>query len=139
MNLKRYFFVSKTRLKDNILYPRIPDNRLTRNGLEESVTKRICVSQSLIGCLHSTEIYYFCKTIYLYSCLIDSNKVIQPSEKQVNDVIWTGEEWIVEPVEMKLVTILHVKKELISDTYCKYIIQDKKSDGFYKTEMCQHI
>ena len=53
MSINRYFFVSNTRLKDNIIYPRVPKNRLTESGLEDNTTPRICVSKSIIGCLAS--------------------------------------------------------------------------------------
>ena len=138
MSINRYFFVSNTRLKDNTIYPRVPKNRLTESGLEDNTTPRICVGKSIIGCLASVGSYTKRKRLYLYQCFVDSDSVIQPTEKQVNDSIWTGEEWIVAPATMELVTILHVKKENICEKYYKYIIEDKRSMGFYHTEMIQY-
>ena len=63
-------------------------------------------SKSIIGCLASVGSYTKRKRLYLYQCFVDSDSVIQPTEKQVNDSIWTGEEWIVAPATMELVTIL---------------------------------
>lgn len=38
--------------------------------------------------------------VYIHQC--KSNNVIQPTTDQVVDVCFTGEQWILEPVKMKL-------------------------------------
>lgn len=134
----RYYFVSKEKLKNNIIKPRIPINRLTLSGREDNKTRRICVSKSILGCLHSTEIYANRKRIYLYYCEVNPENIIQPTSAQVSDAKFTGEEWIVVDTEMILVTVLHVTKEYISDEYIKYTIKDKDSAGFYHLDIITH-
>lgn len=137
--INKYYFVSKKRLTNVIIKPRVPKNRLTESGREDNKTERICVSKSIFGCLYSTAIYQNRKRIYLYYCEVDNKNVIQPTEKQVNDGKYTGEEWIICPVTMKLETILHITSEKITNDYIKYIIKDKDTIGFYRMEIVEHI
>lgn len=118
-----YFFVSSKNFNNKILTPRIPKNRLTKNGKEDNIVPRICVSKSLLGCIESTEVYGNYKRIYVHTC--QSIKVTQPSLNQVNDAYLFGEEWILEPVEMKLFTILYMKKEIINEHYSKLTFRNK--------------
>lgn len=98
----RYYFVSNQNFNGEILYPRIPENRMNK---EDSETKRICVSQSIDGCLVAT--YYDPEDIiYVHYC--ESDKVTTPTVKQVEDAPITGEQWILESVEMKLFMILKI-------------------------------
>lgn len=92
----QYYFVSDQNFDNETLHPRIPENRLY--GEDEEI-ERICVSQSVDGCLIAT---YYCKgdEIYVHKC--ESNSVISPTIDQVADSYFTGEQWITEPVEMKL-------------------------------------
>lgn len=135
--MNNYYFISDKRIENEVLYPRVPHNRLTVRGLEENKTPRICVSKSILGCLKSTGLYQNRKILYLYLCYAHTKDVKQPCRDEVNDSIWTGEEWVLVPVEMHLLTVLHVSKQPISQNYCKYIIEDKKSDGYYKIEICE--
>lgn len=118
-----YYFVSNKNFNQQILYPRIPDNRLTRKGYEDNITPRICVSKSLLGCIHSSELYTKYRRIYVYTC--SSDYVMQPNSKQVDDAYLTGEEWILKPVQMKLFLILHITKEIINGQYSRWIFKDK--------------
>lgn len=137
--LNKYYFVSNTKLKDEVLKPRIPQNRLTKSGREDNTTPRICVSKSIIGCLQSTNTYISKKRLYLYSCEVDSNDVIQPKERQVRDAKFTGEEWITIPTKFNLESILHITKETLTKDYVKYIIKDKDSIGFFHLTFVEHI
>ena len=137
--LNKYYFVSNTKLKDEVLKPRIPQNRLTKSGREDNTTPRICVSKSIIGCLQSTNTYISKKRLYLYYCEVDSNYVIQPKERQLRDAKFTGEEWITIPTEFTLESILHITKETLTKDYVKYIIKDKDSIGFFHLTFVEHI
>lgn len=137
--MSKYYFISNRRLREEILYPRIPRNRLTESGREDNKTPRICVSKSIIGCLQSTSTYETRKILYLYSCEVEDKFVIQPTERQVSDAKFTGEEWIISPAKFSLETILHISKENITEDYIKYIIKDKESLGFFHLELVQHI
>ena len=100
-----YYFISKHNFDSDILEPRIPINRLED---EDDKIKRVCVSKSIVGCLSAiappeNEI------LIVHTC--DSINVIQPTVEQVPDVMFTGEEWILEPVNMNyLMTIKTIKK-----------------------------
>lgn len=118
-----YFFVSTKNFNNQILIPKIPDNRLTKSGQEDNITPRICVSKSLLGCIKSTELYAKYKRIYVHNC--ESNQVIQPTQKQVNDAYLFGEEWIVKPVEMKLFVVLHIQRNIINNQYSEWKFKNK--------------
>lgn len=60
------------------------------------------MSQSINGCLTAIGSRFdLGDTVYIHQC--ESDMALQPTEKQVNDVHFTGEQWIVEPVTMTLV------------------------------------
>jgi hypothetical protein len=115
-----YYFVSGKSFNNKLLYPKIPKNKANR---EDYITPRICVSKSLIGCLESTDIYTKNKRIYVHTC--NSDFVIQPTNKQVEDAYLFGEEWILEPVKMELFTTLYVQKEIINEQYSIWKFKNK--------------
>lgn len=39
--LNKYYFVSNTKLKDEVLKPRIPQNRLTKSGREDNTIQHL--------------------------------------------------------------------------------------------------
>lgn len=109
----RYYFVSTQNFDDKILYPRIPKNRMVN---EDEDIERICVSQSIDGCLVATY-YDVGDIIYVHTC--ESDKVITPTEEQVKDAPFTGEQLILEPVKMELFMKLKIKdkiKRIVGDT-----------------------
>lgn len=135
-----YYFVSTKSFNNKILQPKIPKNKASS---EDYITPRICVSKSLLGCLESTDIYTKHKRVYVHTC--NSNNIIQPSYKEVNDAYLFGEEWILESVEMKLFTILYIEKEIINEQYSKWKFINKDEsvsfsitgfdyDRFYKVK-----
>ena len=79
------------------MYPKVPVNRMVN---EDSSTKRICVSQSINGCLTAIGDFNVGDLVYIYEC--NSDLVSQPLLSQVVDRCFTGEQWILEPVKMKL-------------------------------------
>ena len=48
---KEVFFISTEGLDGQTLIPRVPKNFLTERGYEDNVTKRVCLSTSIMGCL----------------------------------------------------------------------------------------
>jgi len=92
-----YYFASKNNFDRETLTPRIPTNRMK---CEDDIIQRICVSQSINGCLTAVGLFNIGDIIYIHKC--NSNNVIQPSIEQVGDVCFTGEQWILEPVKMEL-------------------------------------
>jgi len=119
-----YYFVSDKNFDGQILYPRIPYNRMDN---EDDEIERICVSQSIDGCLLATY-YGLTDIVYVHSC--ESDKVISPTIKQVPDTPFTGEQWIIEPVKMKLFITIKItqiiKREFHNmpmDIYCYKIME----------------
>lgn len=96
-----YYFASNKNLDNEILYPRVPKNRMK---CEDEKVQRICVSQSINGCLSAISPNVG-DLIYIHKCT--SNKVVQPNLDQVIDSFLTGELWILESVKME--KILKIK------------------------------
>lgn len=133
--LHKYYFVSTRRFKSGtLIFPRIPDNRLTRSGKENNAIPRICVSQSIQGCIESVQAYFH-KRIYLYSFTVDSSLVMQPSERDVSDANMTGEEWLLEPHIIEFITTLHNDVHPICKNWSRCDIHDSPSIGFYSIEV----
>jgi len=81
-----------------VLEPRIP---VCKYNCEDSEIKRICVSQSINGCLTAIGSRFdLGDKVYIHQC--ESDNVIQPTSEQVKDVHLTGEQWILEPIAMTL-------------------------------------
>lgn len=97
----KYYFVSDKNLDGETLYPRVPTNRMK---IEDCWTPRICVSQSINGCLSAIGAVATNKIYYVHEC--ESESVKQPLPKYVPDVCFTGEIWITKPVEMKLFMVI---------------------------------
>ena len=94
-----YYFASKQNFDGKVLEPRIPQHKYDS---EDSETSRICVSQSVNGCLTAIGSRFdLGDKVYIHQC--ESDNVIQPTVEQVKDVHFTGEEWILEPATMVLI------------------------------------
>ncbi|MCE5220188.1 MAG: hypothetical protein LLF98_02675 [Clostridium sp.] len=103
----KYYFASMEDFNNVELKPRIPIDRMK---IENDYTERICVSQSIVGCLTALRKFDLNDIVYIYEC--ESNNVYQPTTEEVPDVCFTGEEWILEPVTMKyFMTIIIVNKK----------------------------
>ena len=121
-----YYFVSTKNFDGKILSPRIPVNRMNN---EDECTKRICVSQSIDGCLVATY-YEVGEMVYVHSC--ESNSVVSPSTIQVEDSPFTGEQWITKPVLVTLFIKLKITERIkrtasvdsrmAIDTYCYEVL-----------------
>lgn len=120
-----YFASQKSNLDGAILNPRVP---LSRMETEDDKIKRICVSKSINGCLSACQCWFKDDTVNIYTC--ESNKVIQPSLEQVPDSCFTEEEWIIEPVEMKL----FMKVKIEADHECK-LLSGNMRNVVYKFDM----
>ena len=116
----KYYFVSDKNFDNQIINPRVPITIATH---EDNITKRVCVSKSLLGIFHSImdTTLKENKKVYVHTC--DSNKAYQPLEKQVRDAYLTGEEWILEPIEMHLETIYRLTVTEIENKECIYYEQ----------------
>jgi hypothetical protein len=93
-----YYFASQENFDNKVLEPRVPEHKY---NCEDAEVKRICVSQSINGCITAlASSFSIGDIVYIHQC--ESDNVIQPTTKQVVDVCFTGEQWVLEPVVMKL-------------------------------------
>lgn len=98
--MKLYFLSTNGDLYNKIIEPRIPDNYAIDIGMEDNQTKRIAVCETIRGCLSSIPII-FNKGDRIYVYYIDYNgDIYKPTNKEVYDVEFTGELWILEPVKL---------------------------------------
>ena len=93
-----------------ILNPRIPDNYMTKNGYEDSKTKRVCFAPTIDQCLMGLSQNLKGKELYVYIPDGDYN-LYSPTVKEVPDSDITNEIWIKEPVKVKLVSKIKVIKD----------------------------
>jgi len=122
-----YYFASRLNLDNVMLYPRVP---LSRMEIEDNSIERICVSKSINGCLSACQCWCKDEIVNIYKC--ESNKVVEPTLEQVPDKCFTGEEWILEPVKMKL--FMKVKIETNDD--CKLLSKNMRN-VVYKFDMVE--
>lgn len=98
--MKLYFLSTNGDLYNKIIEPRIPDNYAIDIGMEDNQTKRIAVCETIRGCLSSIPII-FNESDRIYVYYIDYNgDIYKPTNKEVYDVEFTGELWILEPVKL---------------------------------------
>ena len=98
--MKLYFLSTNPNLYNKIIDPRIPDNYAIDIGMEDNQTKRIAVCETIRGCLSSIPII-FNEGDRIYVYYIDYNgDIYKPTNKEVYDVEFTGELWILEPVKL---------------------------------------
>lgn len=96
---KRLFFISKENLDGKTLYPRVPDNELTRKGTEDAKTPRVCMSFFVEGCLRSITTTCLSQSFNIYTA-VDIEEQYLPTEKEVPDAMLTGEVWVTQPVRL---------------------------------------
>ena len=95
-----------------LFVPRVPYG--AKEWGEDYITKRICVSTSIVGCIRAVDPCMWCPRVDWYvhipyntEELYERGSVVVPSEKEVGDVMITREKWITEPVKMKCIGIIH--------------------------------
>lgn len=116
-----FFHCSKELYSDNTIFkPRVPHNKM---NCEEGKIKRICTSQSIDGCLVAIGGFKVGDTVYVYKCEFNG-KTYKPNCYEVPDVIFTGEEWILnDTIITKLyqleITDVHIRTHntMRIDTY----------------------
>ena len=98
--MKLYFLSTNGDLYNKTIEPRVPDNYAIDIGMEDNQTKRIAVCDTIRGCLSSIPII-FNEGDRIYVYYIDYNgDIYKPTNKEVYDVEFTGELWILEPVKL---------------------------------------
>ena len=111
-----YFVSSLGNLDNTIIYPEVPNNLLTRNGWEDTKTKRIVlypsVSEALIGLGREGRSLKGAK-LYVYSPLAGfQESLIKPGIKDSPIIIETGEYWYLSSIKLKLIAEIEVEKKI---------------------------
>jgi len=104
----KLYHLSMERMDGRVLYPRVPESRADD---EDDVTKRVCFSTSIRGCVKAICADDIACSAYIYepadiSKIKDS--IVVPSTDEVNDVKETREKWVTCPVEVKLIGVVRI-------------------------------
>lgn len=99
----KLYFISQEDMDGKELTPRVADNYFTKNGYEDSTTKRISFAPSVGQCLMGMSYNCTGKTFKVYEPEKRPTEIYQPNEKAVPDSKITGELWVCEPVTIKQV------------------------------------
>lgn len=95
----KYYFACGENFDGKVVEPKVPTS-YHRLRSEDATTARICVSQSINGCLSAIGGWDFGDSTYIHECECDD--AVQPTFEQVGDRHFSGEQWILHPIEMKL-------------------------------------
>lgn len=109
-----------------IIAPGIPDNFLTRNGFEDSTTKRVCFCRCIDGCLRALSKNIEDKTFFLEVATSSDGLsrgyqlIYSPTKEEVPDAHLTGEVWVPHSIFVKTIGIVKVKKSIDNDLIYTY-------------------
>ena len=112
INDTKVYHLSKKKLTNTLLKPRVQSNKLTNMGYEDGKIPRICVAPTIDGCFAAMDYFDEGEIAYVYTP-IDSNKIqkylMKPDTKEVIDADETGELWLMKPTKFKLIgTIIYL-------------------------------
>ena len=114
----KLYFISEKDIKDNILYPRIPDNYFTQHNYEDNKHERICFCKTIDKCLMALS--KNCTNIVFNVYEVDNinnYQVYEPNINEVPDCEITKELWILTPVKIKLVGKIKCTEAVENDGY----------------------
>lgn len=106
---KGVFHVSKEK-NIKVMKPSIPNNFLTKNGYEEDKTPRVCFTPTIDQCLMALSQNLKDSEFYVYTPDGEYD-IHKATKKEVPDSVVTDELWITEPVKVKCIGKIHVKKD----------------------------
>lgn len=112
----KLYHLSENNLNGKTLQPKVPSNFLTKNGYEDKITKRICFSTSVNGCLRGLSQNLTDKEFYVHIPDKEYN-TYKPTIKEVPDSKITNEVWIKEPVKLKCIGKIKVHKDSEEDGF----------------------
>ena len=105
INFKQYFHASTKELDNLILTPRIPNANTVKNGLENNMTKRVCLSDFIDGCLMAMSCSFeeMKDPIHIYELDYDySTPIIKEIDcSEVPDQAITREVWALNEIKLK--------------------------------------
>lgn len=121
--LNKMYHISETEIK-GIIFPRVPYNFLTKRGYENTSIARICFAPTVAQCLlalggnlEGKEFYVYEPDDYSKLNIIDNETINK--NKYVFDSHETGEIWVTNSIQMKLVGKIKVNKA-IDEPICSY-------------------
>lgn len=115
----RFLHLSEQELSERTLFPRIPRNRLTENGLEEGTIARVSfaptVDQCLMAMYGGTDILYVYEPeMYGHLRIVENKDIVK--ECLVPDARLTGELWVTTPVKLKRIGVIVVEDWTLMET-----------------------
>jgi len=123
--MKLYFVSDKNNLK--VLYPRIPNNSMTKYGIEDSKIKRVSVCPTIKGCLKALSKNIRNKKLFVYSVREISNlRIKNPSKEEVPDVYITREKWILGKTILKFEYVIQVDQSIGKGIPFSFKIKNKE-------------
>lgn len=118
MNKMNVYFITNRWMGVRMtLEPRVPESK---DMDENDTTPRICVAQTILGCLQSigaTSLTFHSDDhsakIYIYKAKVPVKDIYQPTVEDVPDVWQTGELWIMQPTSFTLESSATLRKHLL--------------------------
>lgn len=125
----KLFHLSGENLHGKYLYPRIPKNFMTAKGYEENKTPRISFSTSIAGALTGLSANIKGQVFFVHEpqsykgiTFVTTEELIRHG--YVPDAHLTNEVWVLNPVKLKLVSVIRVLG--VEPTPLKYTYGDNK-------------
>ncbi len=121
------YYLSEKKLDNELIMPKIPNNFFTKNGYEDSKTKRVCFCKSIAKCLMALSKNCENTLFYVYAVQnILDYEIFEPSISEVPDCKITGEIWIKTPVKVKYIGMIKCIESILNDGY-EFIYGNKKA------------
>lgn len=132
MGVKKLIHLSKTNLDGKTLYPRVPDNYMTRVGAEDGKISRVCFAKDIDGALAAIGTNLKGQVLYVHQPIItDKTKIISNEEiinkKYTPDAEITGEIWTMTPVKLRVVGMIKVIEATTPRSYVYYVNGEEKT------------
>lgn len=99
---RKLYHISPTNLDGKVLHPRVPVNKLTKNGIEDGLTARVCFAPTIDKCLMALSDNLKGKEFFVH-VPVDKTEYIDTTKKDVPDAKITKEKWVTMNVELKCV------------------------------------
>lgn len=130
------YHLSFKQLHNKIIYPRVPNNTLTKNRLEDGYIPRICFCPTIEQCLMAIGKNIEGRKFNVYTVLNKNCKIISNDNiiknAYVPDAEYTKEIWVIEPVKFIKVGRIIVRKAL--DNPYKYTLRNGMQGECYAWE-----
>ena len=109
------------------IYPRVPKRRMS---MEDGTTPRICVSQSVYGCLLAVGGYDTGDVLYVHECELVADAIHQPTWEEVGDAYLSGEVWCLVPILLKGNNVIVITDSMVSKYKGMTTVQYAFEEGY---------